>query len=136
MMADIYGPTGAQEGIGLFTAAQVVAIRTYCGYGSYASFGYVLAGQMATLDTQMAGMVETEVAQVTELLTLLPTLDNALQNASENLDTAQASVWTHNQNEIQDRARLFRIYRLRLCALFNVPPGPELDTLSTKLVRT
>lgn len=133
-MPDIYGPIGAITGIGLFSAAQVVAIRYYCGYGSYAEFGYVLAGQMATLDTQMAGMVASEVAQVTALLELLPTLDTALQNSGQNLDTAQASVWVHNANEIQDRVKLFRIYRLRLCELFNVPPGPGLFGNGHKVV--
>lgn len=132
----MYGPLGATEGIGLFTGAQVAAIRTYCGYGSYATFGYVLAGQMATLDTQMAGMVAAEVAQVTALLALLPTLDTALQGASANLDTAQAAVWTHNANEIADRAKLFKIYRLRLCELFNIPPGPALVQGGPKVVRT
>lgn len=135
-MPDIYGPTGATSGIGLFSGAQVAAIRYYCGYGSYAKFGYVLAGQMATLDTQMAGMVATEVAQVTALLEILPTLDTALQNASQNLDTAQAAVWVHNANEITDRARLFRMYRLRLCTLFNVPPGPGLEVTGNRVVRT
>lgn len=135
-MAAINGPTGAIKGIGLFSGVQVAAIRYYCGYGSYATFGYVLAGQMATLDTQMAGMVESEVTQVVALLELLPALDIALQNASQNLDTAQASVWTHNENEIQDRARLFRIYRLRLCTLFNIPPGPGLADGGNKVVRT
>lgn len=135
-MPDLYGPQGATDGIGLFTGAQVAAIRIYCGYGSYAAFGYVLAGQMATLDTQMAGMVESEVAQVIALLALLPTLDTALQGASANLDTAQAAVWTHNANEIADRAKLFRMYRLRLCELFNVPPGPALVQASSQVVRT
>lgn len=133
-MTDIYGSSGALNGIGLFSSTQVVAVRYYCGYGSYAGFGYVLAGQMATLDTQMAGMVETEVAQVVALLELLPTLDTALQSASQNLDTAQASVWTHNANEIADRAKLFRMYRRRLCELFNVPPGPGLTANGNKVV--
>lgn len=133
-MSDLYGSTGAMNGIGLFTGAQVVAIRAYCGYGSYASYGYILAGPMATLDDQMAGMVATEVAQVVSLLELLPTLDTALQNTTQNLDTAQAAVWTHNANEIADRARLFRMYRLRLCELFNVPPGPALAVRSGKVV--
>lgn len=133
-MSDLYGATGATNGIGLFTSTQVAAIRSYCGYGSYAAYGYVLAGPMATLDTQMAGMVAAEVAQVVALLDLLPTLDTALQNTSQNLDTTQAAVWTHNANEIADRVRLFRLYRLRLCELFNVPPGPGLATQSGKVV--
>lgn len=135
-MSGIYGPTGASDGIGLFNGAQVAAIRYYCGYGSYAKFGYVLAGQMATLDTQMAGMVAAEVVQVTTLLELLPTLDVALQGASANLDTDQAAVWTHNKNEIQDRARLFRMYRVRLCTLFNIDPGPGIGADSNKVIRT
>ena len=134
-MSALYGPTGATSGIGLFTGAQVAAIRFYCGYGSYASYGYVLAGQMATLDTQMAGMVDSEVAQVVALLTLLPTLDDALQGASQTLDTARASVWTRNANEISDRARLLYMYRLRLCSLFNVPPGPGLAPGGQNVVR-
>ncbi|MDE2468429.1 MAG: hypothetical protein KGL35_06725 [Bradyrhizobium sp.] len=126
-MSGIYGPTGATTGIGLFTGAQVAAIRYYCGYGSYATYGYVLGGGgMATLDTQMASMVATEVAQVTALLTLLPTLDTAIQGASANLDTDQAAVWVHNKDEVRDRSALFAQYRLRLCELFNVPPGPGL----------
>lgn len=133
-MAECDGAQGAIAGIGLFTAAQVVAVRTYCGYGSYAAYGYVLAQAMASLDMQMAGMVAAEVAQVTALLEFLPTLDNALQNTSQNLDTAQASVWVHNQNEIADRAKLFRMYRLRLCALFNIPPGPALNLGGSKVV--
>lgn len=135
-MSVTFGPTGATNGLGLFTGAQVAAIRYYCGYGSFARFGYVLAGQMATLDTQMAGMVANEVAQVTAILEALPTLDTALQNASANLDTEQAAVWTHNPNEVQDRAGLFRRYRLRLCELFNVPPGPGLMTDGNKVIRT
>lgn len=133
-MSGIYGQAGASTGIGLFTAAQVVSIRSYCGYGSYASYGYVLAGQMATLDEQMAGMVQAEVTQVVALLELLPVLDTALQSASQNLDTAQASVWTHNASEIADRAKLFRMYRLRLCELFNIPPGPGISQNSNKVI--
>lgn len=125
-MSGIYGPTGAVDGIGLFTAAQVAAIRYYCGYGSYARYGYVLAGQMATLDTQMSGMVASEVANVTTLLTLLPTLDLGIQGAAANLDTDQAAVWKHNKTEVAERSALFAQYRLRLCELFNVPPGPGL----------
>lgn len=126
-MSGILGPNGATDGIGLFTGAQVVAIRWYCGYGTYAAYGYVLAGSgMATLDTQIGKIVANEQAAIVNILTLLPTLDTALQGASANLDTDQAAVWTHNKNEIADRTKLFNYYRRRLCALFNVPPGPEL----------
>lgn len=133
-MSGTYGQAGASTGIGLFDAAQVVAIRNYCGYGSYASYGYILAGQMATLDEQMAGMVQAEVAQVLALLAILPTLDTALQNTSQNLDTTQASVWVHNTNEIADRSKLFKMYRLRLCELFNIPPGPGLVQIGAKVI--
>jgi len=126
-VSGILGPTGAVAGIGLFTGAQVAAIRMYCGYGSYAAYGYVIAGAgMGIIDTQIGSVVETEYANINSILTLLPTLDTAIQTAAQNLDTDEASVWKHNPREIPERRALFDYYRRRLCELLNVQPGPAL----------
>lgn len=136
MANGVYGEAGSTAGIGLFTGAQVVAIRWYCGYGLYAAYGYIAAGAgMAVIDEQIANVTANEQAPITELLTLLPTLDQAIQNASANLDTAQASVWIRNPSEMAERRALFREYRLRLCELLNVQPGPGLKPMS-KVVRS
>ncbi|HQU04304.1 MAG TPA: hypothetical protein PLT25_06255 [Acidocella sp.] len=125
----ILGPNGATAGIGLFTGAQVASIRYYCGYGSYAAYGYVLAGSgMAVLDTQMGLMVASEVANVTAILTALTPLETALQNASTTLNVDTAAVFKRNANEMAERHALFDYYRHRLCELFNVPPGPALKS--------
>jgi hypothetical protein len=135
-MSGSYGQNGATTGIGLFTGAQVAAIRQYCGYGSYAAYGYILGGSgMAIIDEQISLVVATEQAQIVTILTLLPTLDVAIQTAADNLDTDQAAVWTHNKTEIPERTNLFNYYRRRLCSLLNVPPGPELSVGSTVVRR-
>jgi hypothetical protein len=122
-----YGQSGATNGIGLFTGPQVVAIRWYCGYGSYAAYGYILAGSgMAIIDEQISMIVANEQPPILALLTLLPTLDAGIQGAAANLDTDQASVWKHNKTEVAERTALFNQYRRRLCELLNVPPGPGL----------
>jgi len=121
------GQSGAVTGLGLFSAAQVAAIRRYCGYGSYAAFGYVLGGSgMATGDYQLAAMVTTEYENVVTYLTSLATLEAAIPAAGQNLDTDQASVWVHNKKEVADRIALYTWHRRELCALLNVPPGPSL----------
>jgi len=126
-MSGFQGQTGAVTGLGLFSAAQVAAVRRYCGYGSYATFGYILGGSgMATGDLQLSGMVASEYANVVTYLTNLATLEAAIPAAGQNLDTDQASVWVHNRKEVADRIALYAWTRRELCALLNVPPGPSL----------
>jgi hypothetical protein len=50
------------------------------------------------------------------------------------LDTAQASVWRHNANELDDRLRLFDSWRRRLCGFLGLPPGPALSDGTVTLV--
>lgn len=136
VVSGITGENGATDGIGLFTGTQVAAIRQYCGYGSYAAYGYILGGAgMAIIDTQISAVVATEQAQIVTVLDLLPGLDTAISGAGANLDTEQASVWKRNLNEVSDRRALFDYYRRRLCELLNVMPGPALSS-GNRVVRT
>lgn len=110
-----------------FTAAQMTAIRRYCGYTAYAAYGYVLSPDMATLDVQCAAMSASEVQVVlTTFLPNLATLETAILGASANLDTDVAAVWTHNKNEVADRVGLFNYWRRRLCTFIGCVPGPDL----------
>jgi hypothetical protein len=53
-------------------------------------------------------------------------LETDIPSVRENLDTDQAAVWTHNKNELRDRADLFSYYRPELCKFMGIPPGPGL----------
>ena len=67
-----------------------------------------------------------ELSIMRQYLSTLVGLEASIPRSSENLDTDQAAVWTHNRNEVQDRAALFDDWRRRLCGFLGVPPGPAL----------
>ena len=117
----------ANQSEGVFTDAETTDIRRFCGYPAYAAFGYVYAADMAVLDTQIAAMSPAEVAVIrTTFLPQLYVMETAIDNAGTNLDTDQASVWTHNKNEVADRTALFNQKRRGLCTFIGVTPGASL----------
>lgn len=120
-----------------FTATELAAIRRYCGYPAYASFGYVLAPEMATLDTQCASMSDAEQAIVrTSFLPSLATLETAIDNATVNMGTASAAVWTRNKNELQERIQQYTFKRLEFCQFIGCAPGDRLKSTSGGVRRT
>ena len=74
----------------------------------------------------MNNLLPEEVTVVLSYLSALYPLESAVPSAGSNLDTEQASVWTHNANEIVDRLTLFDDWRRRLCTFLGLPPGPGL----------
>ena len=64
-------------------------------------------------------------------LATLRALEQAVVDASGNLDTAQAAAWSRNPTEIADRMSLFDDWRRRLCAFLRVPPGQALARTTT-----
>ncbi len=114
-----------------FTDAQKVDIRRFCGYPAY---GGTPAGFQSwrffqaygLLEFRMNNLLPEEATVVLTYLNTLYTLEPAVPNAGTNLDTAAASVWTHNQAEVADRVNLLDDWRRRLCAFLGVPPGPGL----------
>lgn len=121
----------------MLTAAQLADVRRYAGYplaGTtqpitdeqdlvYMRFGMVVMSlhkRLTTLST------EEEAILVNTYLTNLSALESAIPTASENLDTDQAAVWTHNKNEVADRMKLFDSWRRRMCSFIGVAPGPDL----------
>jgi len=122
-----------------FTDAQKTEIRRYCGYPAY---GAGAAGfeswrffqAYGTLEYRMNNLSPAETAVSLQYLTTLRMLEAAIPTASENLDTESAAAWTHNANEIDDRARLFDSWRRRFCGFLGIPPGPALGNAGVSLV--
>lgn len=121
----------------MFTTAEKVDIRRYCGYGLFGSqafpaSGYRFSTQYGVLEYKLNNMLPEEEAVVrTTYLPSLAQLETDIPGVRQNLDTAQAAVWTHNKNELQDRAALFGHYRREFCRFLGVPHGPALNDSSS-----
>jgi hypothetical protein len=113
-----------------FTMAQKVDIRRYMGFSAYG--GSQSAGEQEWRFLEVYGLLEfrmnnldsTEETVILGYLTNLNALEAALPASSGNLDTASASVYVHNPNEVRDRMRLYTLYRREFCAFLGMPPGP------------
>ena len=118
--------------MGTLTTAEKVDIRRHAGYpmfgavpSSFQSYRFFEA--YGTLEYRMQNMLpEEETVVRNTYLANLTTLEAAIPGTSANLDTAVASVWTHNRNELRDRDALYANWRLKLCGFLGVPPGPDL----------
>lgn len=117
-----------------FTDAEKTDIRRFCGYAAYGSSansntGYRFMTQYGALEFKLNNLsVAEEVVVRTTYLANLATLETAIVGASANLDTAQASVWYHNKDEVSDRTGLFNQWRKRLCGFLGIGSGPDLET--------
>jgi hypothetical protein len=122
-----------------FSDGQKVDIRRFCGYPAY---GAGAAGfnswrffqAYGTLEYRLNNLAPAEIAVTLQYISTLATLEAAIPPASDNLDTESAAAWTHNQNEMADRAALFDNWRRRLCGFLGVPPGPALSDAGVTLV--
>ena len=122
-----------------FTDAQKTDIRRYCGYPAYGAGatgfeGWRFFQAYGLLEYRMNNLSEPEVAVVLTYLGTLATLEVAVSEAGNRLDTAEAAVWTRNPHEVRERAALFDDWRRRLCAFLGLPPGPGLGDGTLKLV--
>lgn len=120
-----------------FTAAEFVDIRRFCGYPALSGIGLTFVYDPGVLETMLGRMTDPEQAVVrTTYLPTLYTLETAIPTASQNLDTDQAAVWYHNKSEVADRFALFDQWRVRLCLMIGVTPGPLLNTGKSQIIRT
>jgi hypothetical protein len=112
----------------MFTDAQLVDIRRFCGYPAHANFGWVFEEDYATLELRLQNMDPAEETVVTgNYLVQLPLLEAAIDSSSGNLDTDEAAVWKHNRDEVADRTQLYNQKRRQLCAFIGVRPGRGLQ---------
>lgn len=117
----------------MFTDAEKTDIRRFCGYGLYGTgtplpaSGYRFSTQYGVLEYKMNTLgAEEEAVARTVYLANLNTLQTNIVGASDNLDTAQAAVWTWNKNEVRDRTLLFTQWRRDFCGFLGITPGPAL----------
>lgn len=115
------------------TAQQATDVRRYMGYsvsGNTTSVAYRelvysnVAFASLSLDYRLANLTAEEEGTIVDyFLANLKLREQELQDASANLDTDVAAVWTHNKNEIRDRRSLFTALRLELCHFLGYAPG-------------
>lgn len=116
----------------VFTDAQLVDIRRFCGYPAYGDGAVVfpfpwIMKQYLALEYRLQHISASEGAVVVNTyLTNLYTLESAVPGAGSNLDTDEAAVWKHNKHEVRDREALFDSWRVRLCQFLGIPPGPQM----------
>lgn len=115
----------------MFTSAEKTAIRRHCGYPAYGDGdsgfeNWRFFQAYGLMEFRLNNLSSDEEAVTRTYLAQLAKLELALVGASENLDTGQAAVWTHNPDEVKDREALFDSWRRRLCGFLGVPPGPAL----------
>ena len=114
-----------------FLDSEKTDIRRYCGYPAYGAGnsgfqGWRFYQVYGLMEYRMNFLSGSEEAVVRQYLATLAQLEAGVPQAAANLDTDKAAVWTHNANEVRDRARLFDDWRRRLCGFMGLPPGPAL----------
>lgn len=131
----------------MLTAQQTADVRRFAGYPSLGTdtpagasrdfaYGWVSPGVWQTLFTRLQNMpTEVEFTLTSVYLTKLYTLEAAITDAGDNLDTDVAAVWTHNKNEVSDRTRLFDQHRRRMCGFLGIAPGPYLGDGGLRVAR-
>jgi len=115
----------------MFLDSEKTDIRRFCGYPAYgagaAGFqGWRFFQTYGVLEYRLNNLASAEEQVVRGYLSTLSTLETAVPQSGGNLDTDQASIWTHNTDEVRDRRNLFDDWRRRLCGFLGVPPGPAL----------
>jgi hypothetical protein len=120
----------------VLTDAQLADARRFLGYQVAGTtmpitndqdLVYITYGMtIMSLHTRLTSLSAVEEATTITYLGQLNTLEAAIVGAGDNLDTAQAAVWTRNKNEVSDRTSLFNQWRRALCGFLGVPPGPSL----------
>ena len=113
----------------VFTSAQLVDIRRFCGYPAMGDGNVVfpypwILRQYLALEYRLQHMTTDEGAVVINTyLANLYTLETAIVGTGANLDTDEAAVWKHNRREMADREDLFYNWRSKLCNFLGIPPG-------------
>jgi hypothetical protein len=119
--------------------AEKVDIRRFCGYPAYGAAPTGMQGwryfqSYGLLEFRLTNLSEAEIAIVRRYLGTLATLERAVTNASDNLDTDRASMWTRNKDELADRIRLLDEWRRRLCGFVGIETGPALSSGTIALI--
>lgn len=121
------------------TDMEKIEARRQCGYPAYGGTASGFSGwrffqAYGLLEYRLNNLADGELLVLRKYLKTLAELEAEIPQASVNLDTDQAAVWSRNQNECQDRIQLYDGWRSRLCAFLGIPPGPGLRTNAPALI--
>ena len=127
------------------TDAQMTDVRRFAGYPLAGTTMIINANQdvvyvqfgMVTISlyTRLTTLSTSEETILTGYLSSITTLESAILTASDNLDTAEASVWKWNKNEVSDRTGLFNQQRRAMCSFLGCAPGPGLGNGGLSVAR-
>lgn len=124
------------------TEQDKVDIRRHCGYGFLGEGNHSLMywryfRHFNTLEYRLDNLQDEEITLLQDTyLPMLNDLEMQPYSASDNLDTSRAAVWFHNDNEVVDRMELYRNYRVLMCNLMQIPPGPFFSPLNNSVRMT
>lgn len=124
----------------MFTDAQKVQIRFYCGYGAFGSipipnFGWRYMTQYGDLEFRLNNMSQDEQDEVINFyLPNLLLLKQDIPAVRDNSDTSQAAVWYRNKNELKERRANFTGLRMDLCHFIGCDYGPSLLTGCMRII--
>ena len=92
------------------------------------AYSWVSPGVMQTLFHRLNSLsASEETVLINKYLVPLNSLEQAIVDAGDNLDTDVASVWTRNRGEVRDRTSLFNQKRRDMCAYLGISYGPGLQ---------
>jgi hypothetical protein len=129
----------------MLTNQQLSDVRRYAGYPMLGdsiadssrdfAYGWVSPGTWQTLQHRLTSLRPEEEVTLLSYLSKISTLEVAVTDSSDNLDTDQAAVWYHNKNEVSDRMKLYNLWRREMCGFIGIPPGPALGVGGSQIVR-
>ena len=122
----------------MLTDAQTTDVRRFAGYPLVGdtnvgdqrdmAYSWVSPGVMQTLFHRLNSLsASEETVLINKYLVPLNSLEQAIVDAGDNLDTDVASVWTRNRGEVRDRTSLFNQKRRDMCAYLGISYGPGLQ---------
>lgn len=110
--------------------------RRFCGYpalgsGTDGNAGWRYFQAYGELEYRLGHLSPAEEAVLGRYMSTLRSLEQAVLDAANNLDTERAAMWSRNPTEVGDRTSLLDDWRRRLCAFLGVPPGQALARTTT-----
>lgn len=114
-----------------FTEQEKIDIRRFCGFPVFGqtdvvvSFTYRYNQAYLTIEYRMNNLTANEEDTVrVKYLAKLYTLETAITDSVNNLDTDQVAIWYHNKDEVADKDALFKLWCTRLYNFFMQMSGP------------
>ncbi len=120
-----------------------VAVRRYAGYPAaspdpaFVDPAVVqVPGFRTTLNDWMNDVSADQESVLRDVyLDNLETLETAVLDVQDTIDSTAAGTWQSNPREMSDRIRLFNSWRRNMCSFIGVEPGPGLGRGGMNLVR-